>query len=220
MDVGRSFSYVTDDEEWWKKILIGGLLTLIPVIGGFYGMGYMIETLTNVIRGREVPLPEAVDDFGGKLVKGLLSWVISLIYALPLIIVSACAGAGSGVFANAIDDPQTGETVGVVWSVCFGCVSFLYGILMGLVLPFALATYADTGQLGDALKLGKIFGMLKENIGPAFVVLLVSMLAGILAAIAGTILCGIGLFVTALYAQLVMAYLYGNLYLKAKPAVL
>jgi hypothetical protein len=220
MDVGRSFSYVFDDEEWWKKVLIGGLLTLIPVVGGFYGMGYMIQTLTNVIRGREVPLPEATDSFGGKLMKGLLAWVIGLIYALPLIIVSTCAGAGSGIFASVIDDANTAGTVGAVWSACFGCVSLLYGILMGLVLPFALATYADTEQFGDALKLGDIFGMLRENIGPAFVVLLVSILAGIVASIAGTILCGIGLFATMLYAQLVMAYLYGNLYLKAKPAVL
>ena len=36
MDIGRSFSYILEDEEWWKKILIGGLLTLIPVFTFYF----------------------------------------------------------------------------------------------------------------------------------------------------------------------------------------
>ena len=61
MDIGRSFSYILEDEDWWKKVLIGGLLTLIPIIGPFYGLGYLLEAIKNVISGREVPLPEALE---------------------------------------------------------------------------------------------------------------------------------------------------------------
>jgi hypothetical protein len=219
MDIGRSFSYIVEDEEWWKKVLIGGLLTLIPVIGPFYGLGYMLEALRNVIHGRELPLPEALDDFGEKLVQGLLATVIMFIYALPLIIIFACAGGGSAAFTENIRDSDTANLVGTVWASCFGCLGTVLSIAIGLLAPFVLATYAETGEFGAALKVGTMFRMMWANIGPAFIVLLVVALAGLLASIAGTILCGIGLFATSFYAQLVTAFLYGTLYLRAKPAV-
>jgi hypothetical protein len=220
MDIGRSFSYIVEDEEWWKKVLIGGLLSLIPVIGQFYAMGYMLEALRNVIHGRELPLPEPLEGFGEKLVQGLLASVILFIYALPLIVIFSCAGGGAAAFTENIGDSDTGELIGTLWASCFGCLGTVVSVAMGLLAPFVLATYAETGEFGAALKVGTMFRMMWSNIGPAFIALLVSMLAGIAASIAGTILCGIGLFATTFYAQLVMAYVYGNLYLKAKPAVL
>ena len=103
MDIGRSFSYITEDQEWWKKVLLGGLISLMPIVGQLYVLGYVLETLKNVIAGREVPLPEIGEDFGGKLVKGLLLWVITFVYFLPLTLLSTCSGVGSSIF--------TGKTV-------------------------------------------------------------------------------------------------------------
>ena len=220
MDIGRSFSYILEDEDWWKKILIGGLLTLIPVFGQFYGLGYLVIAIKNVIDGREVPLPEAMEDLGGKFMKGLMVFVIGFVYMLPFIIVGACAGGGASAFASIIDDSDTAGIVSGIWGACFGCLSILYSIFVGLLLPFAIATYADTGVLGDAFKVGNMFGMLKSNIGPAFIVLVMQAVAQMLASIAGAILCGIGLFATMFFAQLIMAYLYGTLYAKARAAVL
>jgi hypothetical protein len=220
MDIGRSFSYITEDEDWWKQVLIGGLLTLIPVIGPFYAAGYMVQAVKNVIDGRELPLPDALEDFGDKLVKGLILTLIMLIYALPLIVIGACSGIGLGIFSDALRDPDAVDAVGTLYGVCFGCFGMLYGILLGLVTPFVYATYADTGELGAALKLGRIWGMLQKNIGPAFIALLVAVLAGMLASVAGLILCGIGLFATSFFANLVIAHVYGSLYQQARPAVL
>ena len=56
--------------------------------------------------------------------------------------------------------------------------------------------------------------------GKAFdIALLISMLAAFLAGLAGGILCGIGALFTTFYAQLVNAFLFGNLYNQAKQAV-
>ena len=219
MDIGRSFSYITEDEDWWKQVLIGGLLTLIPVIGPFYAMGYMVQAIKNVIEGREVPLPDALEDFGDKLVKGLILTLIMLIYALPLILIGACSGGGMAILSDAQRNPDAVDTIGTVYGVCFGCFGTLYGVLLGLIAPFVYATYADTGELGAALKLGRIWGMLQKNIGPAFIALLVSVLAGMLASVAGLILCGIGLFATSFFANLVIAHVYASLYRQARPAV-
>jgi hypothetical protein len=216
MDIGRSFSYITEDEDWWKQVLIGGLLTLIPVIGQFYAMGYMVQVVKNVIEGREVPLPDALEDFGDKLLKGLIIWVVMVIYALPLIIIATCSGIGLGILDNS-QSSDAYNTASSVWGACLGCFGLLYGILLGLVAPFAYGRYADTGELGEALKLGQIWDMLQKNIGPAFIVLLVTIVAGLLASVAGIILCIIGTFATSFFANLVIAHLYGSLYRQAKP---
>ena len=128
MDIGRSFTFVTEDQEWWKKVLIGGALTLIPIVGPFYGMGYMLVALKNVIDGRETPLPEALEDFGSKIVKGLMLWLIMIIYLLPLIIVGSCAGGGGAAFPAALDDEDTAGIIAAVWGGCFGCIAMLFGI--------------------------------------------------------------------------------------------
>jgi hypothetical protein len=218
LDIGRSFTYIIEDEDWWKKVLIGGLLTLIPIVGPFYGLGYMLAALKNVIDGRELPLPEVLEDFGDKIIKGLLISVIMFIWMLPLIIVGSCAGAGSAALTESLDS-DIAEPVGIGWAVCFGCLATIYGFVVSLFVPFVIATYADTGQFGDAFKFGRLFGMLKSAIGPAIIVLLVGVVAGMLAGLAGAILCGIGTFATMFYAQLINAFLYGTLYNSARQAV-
>lgn len=218
MDIGRSFTYALEDKEWWQKILIGGLLTLIPIIGPFYGLGYLVAAIKNVIDGQDLPLPDALEDFGNKLVQGLIAFAIGFIYAIPAIILGSCAGIGSGVLGTVAEDADAVGAIVGGWAGCFGCITALYGIVIGLIYPFAIASYADTGQFGDAFKLGEIWAMLKGNIGPAFIVLLMSFVAGLLGSIVGMVLCFIGFFATMFFAQLIMAHLYGQLYLKARPA--
>ncbi len=42
MDFAKAFSFVFDDPDWVQKIVIGGLVSLIPVIGWLLGLGYMV----------------------------------------------------------------------------------------------------------------------------------------------------------------------------------
>lgn len=223
MDIGRSFAYVMEDQDWVRKVLLGGVIMLIPIVGPFFAMGYMFATMKNVIAGREVPLPE-IDDFGGKLVEGLKVWVISFVYALPLILFSVCAQAGNltPILAESLDQETVGilATLFLVMTACCSCLILLYSILLGLIMPFAWGKYAETGEFGAAFQFSELFEMLKNNIGPAFIVLLVTVLAAVVAEFAGLILCGVGLFFTLFYAQLIVAFLYGSLYRQAKPVAL
>jgi hypothetical protein len=223
MDIGRSFTYITQDQDWVKKVLLGGVIMLIPVVGPLFALGFMLETMRNIIAGREVPLPE-IGDFGGKLVEGLKIWVISFVYSLPVILFAICAQAGNltPILAENADRDtvEVLTTISIGVSACCGCLMLLYSILAGLILPFAWGKYAETGEFGAAFQLSELFEMLKDNIGPAFIVLLVGGLAALVAEIVGLIACGIGLLFTLFYAQLIMAFLYGSLYRQAKPVAL
>lgn len=50
MDFGSSFSFVFKDPDWVKKLLIMGLVTLIPVLGQLVLMGWMAEVLRRTAR--------------------------------------------------------------------------------------------------------------------------------------------------------------------------
>jgi hypothetical protein len=216
MEYGRSLTYITEDKDWPTKILLAGLISLIPFIGQFYLMGYVLEALRNVLDDRPAPLPDATQDFGQKLLKGLLLSVIVFIYFLPLTIVGACIGTGGAIFPSIIEDADAANSVLTVWASCFGCLSLLYGILAGLLMPYVWSRFADTGQFGEAFKLAALFGMLKNNLGPTIVVLLITWLVSMAAVLVGLILCVVGLIFTMFYAQLVTAFLYASLYRHAE----
>jgi hypothetical protein len=223
MDIGRAFTFITEEEDWWRKVLIGGLISLIPIVGQLYLTGYVTQVLKNTIEGRELPLPEVTEDFGDKLLKGLMVVIIAFILFLPVIIVGSISGVGSALLGGAFADSDAAEAAGAVmafWGICFGCVTMVLGIAISLLLPFAWGKYAESGQFGDAFKFGELFGMLKANLGSTVIAILLSTAAGIVAGIAGSILCGIGFFFTGFYAQLVTAFLYGSVYREAKTKTL
>jgi hypothetical protein len=216
MDYGRSFSYATEDRDWVTKVLLGGLISLIPFVGQFYVMGYVVEIIKNVIAGRDVPLPEIGEDFGGKLLKGLLLSVITFIYSLPIVIVASCSGIGNSILQSAIRDSDTAGGFVALWSICLGGIALILGIAEALIIPFVWAKYAETEQFSDAFKLDEIWNLFQSNVGPTIVVVLIAGLAGFIAALVGSIACLIGAIFTVFYAQLVTAYLYGSLYRQAR----
>lgn len=57
MQIGKTLSFVTEDEQWISKVLIGGLVALIPVVGTFAIQGYAYRVAQNVARGNPRPLP-------------------------------------------------------------------------------------------------------------------------------------------------------------------
>ncbi len=61
MDYGRSFAYMFKQPDVWKKILIGGLLLLVPVIGWLWVGGYTPHPAQRHDRLRE---PAGVDALG------------------------------------------------------------------------------------------------------------------------------------------------------------
>ena len=76
MDVTKSITYIFQDKRWFTKLLIGWLVSLVPILN-FAFTGYSTETIKNVENKREFPLPEW-DDFGKKFVLGFYMWIAGL----------------------------------------------------------------------------------------------------------------------------------------------
>jgi uncharacterized membrane protein len=99
MDFGKAFTFVFEDEDWLKKIALGGLLSLIPVIGIFLVIGYGFEVTKRVIKGDAEVLPDW-SDFGGYLTKGFLVFLIVFVYMLPVFLIQGTASCCGQVCRN------------------------------------------------------------------------------------------------------------------------
>ncbi|MCJ7734138.1 MAG: DUF4013 domain-containing protein [Anaerolineales bacterium] len=206
MDFGKAFSYVFEDEDWIKKIGVGGLISLIPIIGVFLVLGWGVEITKRVIKGDVEVLPDW-SDFGGYLKTGFMVFVIFFIYLLPIILVQGCSSLPF-LFENA---DETMLTVFTVVSICFGCFSTLYSIAAYLVLPAAIGKYAVTDEFGAAFKFGEIFQMVKNNLGTYGMVLLGGIVASLVASL-GVIACVIGVLFTSVYSFAINGHLWGQAY--------
>ncbi len=209
MNFGRSFSFVFQDPEWVKKVLIGGLVSLIPIVGNFMAAGYVLEVTKDTVENNDSPMPEW-NDLGGYLVRGFLLQIGALIWMLPLIILIACgalvtvaAFSGSDVFGGVIlfSNICLFAVLILIWSVAF--------------IPMMTARYAVEQRFSAMLEIGEIIRDAR-NAGVALLILfLITIVASLIGAI-GLIVCFIGVIFTQFYAYLVIGQAIGQTYRKAR----
>lgn len=212
MNFGQAFTYVFEDPDWAKKVLIPALVALIPIVGQFVVLGWMLDITRRVIQRDPRPLPELA--FGRQLSEGFKGFILGLVYALPTIILVIPIVVASTMMTNQDMDSNTATTLVTVVSLCCGGLIMLYSILMAFVLPAAMANYAANGNLGAAFRLKEVFDLVRAAPGAYLLTLLGVMVAGFIAGL-GTIACVIGALATLVYSQAVTGHLYGQSYLEA-----
>ena len=204
----RAFSYVFEDKDWLSKLLIAGLISLIPIVGQFYLVGWMVEIIRRVKAGRKDILPTT--HFSYFLTLGLKSFVVSLVYMLPVIIVSAIISAFS---ASKSYDNGTFRIV-ISTTGFFGNLIYLLVQIFCLFLSsYGYIKLAETDQIKSCLDFKDAFNTMKENLSDFVIVELLMVVAGIIGFL-GIILCFVGLIFTMPYALAMDGFLLGILWLK------
>lgn len=211
MDFGKAFSYVFKDPDWFKKIGLVALCSLIPIIGSFILVGWALEAARNVIEGNsDNALPKL--EFGKNLGKGFMATLITAIYTIPVALFTGIASAAIS-FA-----PQSDDALRIILFILGGCVGLL-GLVLGILVWFlstiAIANFVAKGEFGAAFRFKELFGMLKKSFGSWLLVMLGSILAlGIIGPL-GTVVCFIGVFLTMAYGQAIYGHLLGQAYNKS-----
>ncbi len=211
MNFGLSFSYVFKDKDWFKKVAIPALCSLIPVVGQFIVAGWALKAAKNVIEGNEEnALPEL--EFGQDLGRGFMSTLIGLIYSLiPMILM----GLAAGLFTWGADAEQTLMIILYIAGGCLGLVGILASLFLGFLSMTAIANYVAKGEFKAAFQFKELFGMLKKSFVSWLLVLLGAILTmGIIAPLGG-IACGIGALLTTAYGSAVLTHLLGQAYNKS-----
>ena len=204
MDYGKSFTYLFEDEKWISKFLVGVVISLVPIVN-FATYGYMLQIVKNVRDSEEHPLPEW-DDFGKLFVDGLKFLAGFLVYMAPVILLSFSIS----IFAIALDAVgASGDAFGVAMTL-LTCLIILFSFLPLLLYPALYVQFAKDDQIGDMFKLNDMWNLIKADAGNYIIILL--MIFFVLAFIAsfGMLLCFVGIFLTAWWAQLASAHMIGQ----------
>ena len=212
MEFGKSFSYVFEDKDWITKILLAAVIAFIPIVGPLAVAGWGVEITKRAIKKDPEQLP-GWGDFVNYLIKGLVVILIGFVYMLPVILVQACSNGT--FFLGQESGEESMMVIGNILLACFGCLSFIYAILVFFLIAAAIGRYADTGEIGSAFQFGKVFGIVKAAPAAYLMVLVGGFLAGMIAFV-GLIACIIGVFFTAAYANAINAHLMGQAYYEAK----
>jgi len=165
VDVKKALTFPFNDQNWVVKLLIGLVLTIIPIVN-FFSMGYVYEVFKKVVNKQEPFLPEW-DNWGDLFKKGLMLFLIALVYA---IIPAILFGAGMGMISRAAMMGAYGYGQPAVGSGIFGgLLAFVGGALLlivELMLPMVFAHYAKNNEnFGSAFKIGEIISNIFKVIG-------------------------------------------------------
>lgn len=216
LDIGRSFTFTFDDQNWIVKVLIGGVVTLLsflliplPILAGYY-----LAVVRNTAKGNDLPLPEW-DDFGRYFSEGLQMILGALVYFLPVIVIACGFGILIGVTAESSGGGDAEGAVGL-FALCFQCLIFLLSLAIGIVLPAAILRFAATGRMASMFEFGAIWRFIQENAGNYIIAILLSWVAQIVASVAALFTCGLGSPWTSWWSTLVGAHLLGQVWRNAK----
>ncbi len=214
MDIGKSISFVFEDKKWIEKVLIGGLIALLTVvfswtiivgfIGGALMLGYMVALIRNVRKQEAHPLP-AWDEWGEKIVSGIKLMVILFVWSIPLIIVSlpfliliGVAGDSDSGFAGFL-------------ALCFSCFTIIYAVVLFLATPAITVRFSETEKISSGFQFYENLSFTRDHIGDIIIAVIVIWLVQIAASFVGSLLCGVGLFFTSIWAMMVQGHLYGQI---------
>jgi hypothetical protein len=212
MEYGKAFTFPFEDQDWIKKVLIAGVIGLIPIVGQFFLLGWGLEITRRVIKSDLNPLP-AWDNFGGYFVDGLKALVIGFVYTLPVILVQSC-GSALLFGANETGD-DTFIMIGSTVMACFSCFTILWVIFIAFMLSAALGNYAATDEFGAAFRIGEIYELVR-NAPAAYIMVLLTWFITPFIALLGLMFCLVGGLFTFPYAMMANQYMQGEAYRVAK----
>jgi hypothetical protein len=208
MDLKRGLTFPTLDPQWIVKVLIGTLISIVPILN-FVGVGYALDVTRNVNNGQETPLPEW-NDFGGQFIRGLLAVIIQFIWSLPLLVL-VCPFIFTIIGSV---DAESGQLTGA-GSAAIVCMPILIIVGALVLAPFIMAAntrFAITNQFSEAMP-GPVIREVRSNLRPWFTILAAAVGIGVLAAVLNVCTAGIGsiLFIPlSFYMQLVFAHWYAQ----------
>ena len=145
--VGDAFVWPFRDPEWAEKIVIIGLISLIPLVGGINASGWMMATIRKLRAGEE-RLPAG--NFG-YLGPGFQLFVVLLVYYLVVFAVAAVFFVPAVLLLSTQANAQ-----GNGWLVALGVALLLPAF--GLTLLGSLAMYCVTPAITVGVLDGGIAG--------------------------------------------------------------
>ena len=212
MDVGKALGFPFEDKDWIVKILIGGILLLIPIVN-FIVFGYTFKVLQKAAREGVYEFP-AWGDWGSLFGQGFFVFLVGLVYFLVPGILYAIGAVfiGGSILAGAGHSYGALPLIGM--GILFLALGGVIGLVISLIVPMAMTVYAATGEFGQVFNFGGIFSRISSNAGNYVVAILIYIGLAIVLGIV-RLIPFLGLIIdifAGFYVAVVMSYLFGFVY--------
>ncbi len=182
MDLGRSFSYIFDDEDWVTKVLLTALISVIPILNlAIYG--WIIALIRNMLDGQENPLPYW-DDFGQKFTDGLIVLVASLIYNIVIVLMACVFGV-----VGSLLDPRGAEVLLSLVACVMGVFVLVYAVVANAALFIGMVRYARNPTMAVYLAIGENLRLALANVGTLAMLVVFLVVVSLILAVFGWIPC-------------------------------
>ena len=189
--VSDAFGFPFRDPGWVGKIVVQGLILIIPIVGLIATAGWMLMTFDNLRAGRQELAPA-----GFHLSRGIGLFGAWLIYAVVLSIPGDILnGIGSGMNANS-------DFSGTPFTAIGALLSLAGQLLMYFLLPSIIVMTYHRGFTGG-LDVQGVWRLATSKMNNSVLAGLMMFVAGIVAAL-GIVACCVGVFFTGAYAAAVM----------------
>jgi uncharacterized protein DUF4013 len=191
---GDAFGWAFRDPQWPSKVLLQGLIVIIPIVGWIAMTGWLLMAFDNARTGRN-ELPPA----GFHLERGIAMFGVFLIYGIVLQIPSGVLyGAGAAAAGQSTNPFNSGSPL--------SGLGFLLGLAGSLFLNFltpSLIINTHHRGFGGGMDVQAVWKLaaanLNNSLAAGLIVLVVSVLGGL------GFLCCIGFIFTIPYQNTVMA---------------
>jgi Protein of unknown function (DUF4013) len=188
--VGDAFGLAFRDPKWVEKVLLQGLILIIPIVGLIALAGWMLMTFDNLRAGRQELAPAGFHLGRGIGLFG--AWFLySLVLTLPGDVVS---GVGSGMNAS---HALSGSSLSALGSL----LGLAGEALLYFLLPSIIVMTYHRGFSGG-MDVDGVWRLATGNASNSVMAGLIMFVAGIIGLV-GIIACCIGVFFTGAYAAIV-----------------
>ena len=199
-----AFVWPVRDGEWARKILIIGLILIVPIFGAINGLGWMLATIDRLRTG-EQDLPPASFRFLGR---GFELFVVNVVYVAVIgLIVGALfvpTLALSGAQGNG------GSNTGLLaLAIVLNVAVFGVGTLLSLAFYFAMPVIilsTDKGGIGGGLNVAAVYRQVRLSPINTLIAGLMLIAAGFVSQL-GIIVCVVGVLFTSAYGLAMQAWI-------------
>lgn len=202
--ITEAFVWPVRDPEWVVKLLIIGLLNLIPILGAINGIGWMLACLDRLRAGEERLAPANLTYLG----RGARVFVVELVYALVMV-AAGLVFYIPGLLLAINEGHSNGNPGLIVLAVLLNLAAFGVITLGSLALTFmlpALILTTDSGGIAAGLRIRDVLKRCRANPINTLIAGLMLIAASFVGSV-GLIACGVGVVFTAAYSQAMQAWI-------------
>jgi len=213
--IADAFAWPFRDPQWVSKVLLMGLILIIPIVGPINGLGWMLAALDRLRAGEERLPPASFDHLG----RGFGLFVVYLVYYLVVALLASVIYVPS-VLILATQGHDNPNPVLVSLGIGLLVVTYSFLTLASLVLTFAMPAVVlalDGGGIGGGLNVKRVVKLAMSSLINTLIAGLMLIAAGFIGSL-GTVACGIGVVFTTAYATAMQAWIIRSFEVGSHPA--